>query len=195
MKNFDSLFKDVFSTSKINIGIEDKSFEILKSFGSIRFKIEFRGPHGSDKIKVDITKGEIILFPVERKPVFNIYSDFEEEQKIVIKAYSLKEVLIEKMVALMGRRIPRDLYDFYYLTEKENMELEEVYTEFMRKAENKEHNPRDFLAKVKSKETSLKMDWEKILSGQMRKGELPPFNEVWRKASVNFKKLMKLIEK
>ena len=63
MKNFDSLFKDVFSTSKINIGIEDKSFEILKSFGSIRFKIEFRGPHGSDKIKVDITKGEIILFP------------------------------------------------------------------------------------------------------------------------------------
>jgi predicted nucleotidyltransferase component of viral defense system len=99
------------------------------------------------------------------------------------------------MVALMGRRIPRDLYDFYYLTEKENMELEEVYTEFMRKAENKEHNPRDFLAKVKSKETSLKMDWEKILSGQMRKGELPPFNEVWRKASVNLKKLMKLIEK
>ena len=195
MKNFDSLFKDVFSTSKINIGIEDKSFEILKSFGSIRFKIEFRGPHSSDKIKVDITKGEIILFPVERKPVFNIYSDFEEEQKIVIKAYSLKEVLIEKMVALMGRRIPRDLYDFYYLTEKENMELEEVYTEFMRKAENKEHNPRDFLAKVKSKETSLKMDWEKILSGQMRKGELPPFNEVWRKTSVNFKKLMKLIEK
>jgi hypothetical protein len=91
MKNFDSLFKDVFSTSKINIGIEDKSFEILKSFGSIRFKIEFRGPHSSDKIKVDITKGEIILFPVERKPVFNIYSDFEEEQKIVIKATLLKK--------------------------------------------------------------------------------------------------------
>ena len=47
------------------------------------------------------------------------------------------------MVALMGRRIPRDLYDFYYLTEKENMELEEVYTEFMCKAENKEHSFED----------------------------------------------------
>lgn len=195
MKNFDSLFKEVFNASRINIGIENKSFEILKSSGSIRFKIEFKGPHGSDKIKVDITKGEIILFPVEQKPVFNIYSDLEEEQKIVIKVYSLKEVLIEKMVALMGRNIPRDLYDFYYLTEKENIELEEVYIEFIRKAENKGHNPKEFADKVKPKETSFKRDWEKTLSGQMRKGELPPFNEVWRKANVEFKKLLELIEK
>jgi hypothetical protein len=42
---------------------------------------------------------------------------------------------------------------------------------------------------------AIKRDWEKTLSGQMRKEELPPFNEVWRKANVKFRKLMALIEK
>ena len=194
MKNFDTLFKEVLAASRINIDIEDKSFEILKTSGSIRFKLAFKGPHGSDTIKVDLTKGEVILFPVEQKPVLNIYSDLEEEEKIIIKAYSLKEVLIEKLVALMGRTIPRDLYDFHYLTEIEGIELEEVYIEFMRKAENKNHNPREFIDKVKPKETSLKRDWEKTLSGQIRKDELPSFKELWRKASVKFKKLMELVD-
>ncbi|OGU33162.1 MAG: hypothetical protein A2057_10405 [Ignavibacteria bacterium GWA2_35_9] len=192
-KNFDSLFKEIFNASRINIGIEDKSFEILKNSGSIRFKIEFKGPHGSDTIKVDITKGEIILFPVKQKPVLNIYSDLQEEEEIIIKAYSLKEVLIEKMVALMGRTISRDLYDFHYLTENVGLELEDVYIEFMSKAENKKHNPREFADKVKPKETSFKRDWEESLIRQMKKEDLPAFNVVWRKANVKFKKLMELI--
>ena len=193
-KNFDSLFKEIFNASRINIGIEDKSFEILKNSGSIRFKIEFKGPHGSDTIKVDITKGEIILFPVKQKPVLNIYSDLQEEEEIIIKAYSLKEVLIEKMVALMGRTISRDLYDFHYLTENVGLELEDVYIEFMSKAENKKHNPREFADKVKPKETSFKRDWEESLIRQMKKEDLPAFNVVWRKANVKFKKLMELVE-
>ena len=36
MKNFDSLFKEVFNASRINIGIEDKSLEVLKNSGSNR---------------------------------------------------------------------------------------------------------------------------------------------------------------
>ena len=194
MKNFDSLFKEVFNASRINIGIEDKSFEVLKNSGSIRFKIEFKGPHGSDKIKIDMTKGEIILFPVEQRPVINIYSDLEEEQKIIIKSYSLKEILIEKLVALMGRTIPRDLYDFHYLTEVECIELDEIYIEFVNKAENKKHNPKEFANKVKPKESAFKRDWEKNLSKQMKKEDLPDFNEVWRKANTKFKKLMEFIE-
>jgi len=47
------------------------------------------------------------------------------------------------MIALMGRTIPRDLYDFYYLTEEQDIELESIYREFMTKAENKGHNPKE----------------------------------------------------
>jgi predicted nucleotidyltransferase component of viral defense system len=42
-----------------------------------------------------------------------------------IQVYSLKEILSEKVVALTGRarNEPRDLYDVWYLTERENMTI------------------------------------------------------------------------
>jgi predicted nucleotidyltransferase component of viral defense system len=48
--------------------------------------------------------------------MLNQYSDIEEEGDIIIQSYGLEEIVIEKMAALMGRTIPRDLYDFDYLT-------------------------------------------------------------------------------
>jgi predicted nucleotidyltransferase component of viral defense system len=194
MKNFDSLFKEVFNASRIKPGVEDNSFDIHESSGSIKFKIEFKGPHGSDTIKVDITRGEKILFDVKERTIFNIYSDLEQEDEIRINAYSLKEVLIEKITALMGRTISRDLYDFNYLTEEEGMKLEDVYIEFMTKAENKGHNPKEFIDKVKPKEDIFKRDWEESLIKQIKKGDLPDFKEVWRKANRKFRKLIELLE-
>ena len=47
----------------------------------------------------------------------------------------------------MGRTIPRDLYDFHYLVEEEGIELRNIYIEFMRKAKNKGHNPKEFFDK------------------------------------------------
>ena len=42
-----------------------------------------------------------------------------------IQVYSLKEILSEKVVALTdrARNEPRDLYDVWYLTERENMTI------------------------------------------------------------------------
>lgn len=194
MKNFDSLLKEVFNASRIKLEIEGNSFETHESSGSIKFKIEFKGPYGSDAIKADITRGEIILFDVKERTIFNIYSDLEQENEISINTYSLKEVLIEKITALMGRTISRDLYDFNYLTEDEEMELADVYIEFMIKAENKGHNPKEFIDKVKPKEAIFKRDWEESLIKQMKKGSLPDFNEVWRKANRKFRKLIELLE-
>ena len=194
MKNFDSLFEEVFNASRIVLGVEDNSFDIHKNSGSFKYKIEFKGPHGSDTIKVDITRGEKILFDIEQRPILNIYSDIEQEDEININTYSLEEVLIEKMISLMGRTIPRDLFDFNYLTEVENMELEDVYIEFITKAENKGHNPKEFTDKVIKKEAVFKRDWEESLVKQMRKGDLPDFKEVWRKTNGKFKKLMELLE-
>ena len=98
------------------------------------------------------------------------------------------------MAALMGRSIPRDLYDFDYLLEEEGMDLNSVYMEFMTKAENKGHNPKDFFDKVTGKEAIYKRDWEASLSKQMRKEDLPEFKELWRKATSNFKSLMTMME-
>lgn len=93
----------------------------------------------------------------------------------------------------MGRTIPKDLFDFHYLTEEEDMKLEDVYREFMIKAENKGHNTKEFSDKIKLKESIFKRDWEENLVNQMRKGDLPDFKEVWRKLNRKFKKLMELL--
>lgn len=63
------------------------------------------------------------------------YSDLEAEFKL--QCYSLSEVLIEKMAALMGRTEPRDLYDFWYLTEVERIDTSEHSVSFHHKAKGK----------------------------------------------------------
>jgi predicted nucleotidyltransferase component of viral defense system len=195
IENFNATFKEVLQASRIPLSIADGSFDIHKDSGSIKFKIDYEGPHGKDSIKVDITRGEKMVFDVENRKVFNQYSDLEEEDEIIIKSYSLNEVLVEKMAALMGRTIPRDLYDFDYLLEEEGLKLEDVFIEFMLKAENKGHDPKNLLAKVSAKEATFKRDWETSLSNQMKKEDLPEFKNLWRKALSNLKEAINLMEK
>ncbi len=90
-------------------------------------------------------------FGVETRPVFGEYSDLPEEL-FLLQCYSLSEVLIEKMAALMGRIQVRDLYDFWHLTENERMSTKEHKPEFERKARNKKLNHEQFQEKVSSKE-------------------------------------------
>lgn len=195
IENFNATFKEVLQASRIPLSIADGSFDIHKDSGSIKFKIDYEGPHGKDSIKVDITRGEKMVFDVENRKVFNQYSDLEEEDDFIIKSYSLNEVLVEKMAALMGRTIPRDLYDFDYLLEEEGLKLEDVFIEFMIKAENKGHDPKNLLAKVSAKEATFKRDWETSLSNQMKKEDLPEFKNLWRKALSNLKEAINLMEK
>ena len=193
LMNFNGLFDNIYETARIQLQTEKGSFEIHRSSGSIKFRIGFNGPHGNDYVKVDITRGEKILFDCGPKTVQNIYSDLDEENEINIKAYSLQEILIEKMAALMGRTIPRDLFDFYFLTESEGIEMEEVYIEFITKAENKGHDPKTLLQKVTPKATIFKRDWEISLANQIKKENFPAFKEVWRKANGQFRKLIALL--
>lgn len=195
LENFNTSFELVFKSSRIPLSITKESFDIHKDSGSIKFKIDYEGPHGKDSIKVDLTRGEKILFDIENRKVINQYSDLEEEEDIVIKTYSLNEILVEKMAALMGRTIPRDLYDFDYLLEEEGLSLEDVYIEFMTKAENKGHDPKNLLKKVSAKEATFKRDWELSLVNQMKKEDLPEFKNLWRKALSNLKEAMSLMER
>lgn len=116
---------------------------------------------GSRDLKIDITRGEILETETETKSIFRNYSDLEEEFNI--QCYSLGEVLIEKMTALMGRTEPRDLYDFWYLVEIERMKITDFLFEFQNKAQHKKQNSEKFMEKALSKEATFKRDWEKKL--------------------------------
>lgn len=160
----------------------------------LKFKLSYNATHGSDEIKVDVTRGEIIEFDIEHRMMINSYSDLADEGETRIHCYSLEEVLIEKMTAMMGRTICRDLYDFHYLIEEGGINLQDVVPEFIRKAKNKGHTPTEFISKVTPKMKTFARDWNSSLSKQMVEDDLPEFQTLWRKSSAHIKYLMKLLE-
>ena len=183
---FNKLFEFIKEESNIDMRIDPKKWTIHES-GSPQFYIDYvatlQGSMGSRDLKIDITRGEILETAFEIKTIFRTYSDLEE--KFNLQCYSLAEVLIEKMTALMGRTEPRDLYDFWYLTEIERFEITDHLFEFENKARHKKQDPNKFTEKVLSKETVLKRDWTKKLVTQIH--DLPEYEKVFREAKRHFK--------
>ena len=137
---FNRIFREIKEAANIDISIPESSKDIHETTGSIKFYIDYVGPLGGngDHVKIDITRGEKLEFEIHQGIVIHQYSDLEEESETFkVQAYKLEEVVIEKMAALMGRTVPRDLYDFEYLTNNEGIELQDVYFEYQRKAEHK----------------------------------------------------------
>ncbi len=185
-EEFKKLFEFTLEEANIEMQIEDKKWTIHET-GSPQFYIDYVGPlkgnMGSRDLKIDITRGEILETAIEPKPIFRTYSDLEEEFKL--QCYSLSEVLIEKMAALMGRTEPRDLYDFWYLTEVERIDTSKNAFSFHHKAKRKNQDPEKFAEKVLAKEAALKRDWDKKLASQIH--DLPKYDDVFREAKRHFK--------
>ena len=161
-----------------------------KSSQSFNFYIAYIGPLsgnlGSRDLKVDITRNEILEYNVLDLKINSNYSDLSD-YNFKIKCYSLSEIFIEKMTALLGRTIPRDLYDLWYLLEYEQIDIQNHIYEFERKAKNKGHNYIELADKILKKENILKRDWEKSLKNQIQ--DLPDFAEVMRKIKKHLRKL------
>jgi predicted nucleotidyltransferase component of viral defense system len=183
---FDNLFDFIKEETNMDMRIDEKKW-IIHEIGSPQFYIDYvsslQGNMGSRDLKIDITRGEILETEIEYRNIYRNYSDLEEEFQI--QCYSLAEVLIEKMTALMGRTEPRDLYDFWYLTEIEGINVDEHIFSFYNKAENKKHDPKQLMEIVLKKETAFKRDWAKKLASQIH--DIPKYDEVFRGAKRHLK--------
>ena len=187
---FAKTFAEIKEAANIDLSIPEDSKEIHES-DNIKFFIEYVGPLGGkgDHVKTDISRGEKLEFDIEKRNMLNQYSDLAEENEITIQNYGLEEIVIEKMAALMGRTIPRDLYDFEYITNTEGVELQDVFYEFQRKAKHKGHDPSRFKEKVIGKKKTFELAWNKNLCHQIK--SLRRFRDVWR----DFNKQIRNFEK
>lgn len=171
-------------TLKVN---QDKE-KVHLATNSLKFFIDYvaplQGAMGSRDLKVDVTRGEVLEFDLREYPMFNEYSD--AEQDIKINCYSLSEVLIEKMAAIMGRTIPRDVYDLWYLFEYEGLDLADHHIEFESKARNKGQDPNEFRKKFDGSLEKYRSAWKKSLENQMP--EVPAFDDVIRELNKHFRK-------
>ena len=165
-----------------NIPLQIRAHRVHAQSQGLNCYVDYIGPldarPGSRDLKIDITRNERLEFETQQRKISAAYSDLEATG-FSLRCYSLSEILIEKMAALMGRTVPRDLYDFWYLTEMEQLDLNDHVIEFESKARRKGHDPTQFAGKVRSKEGKYKSEWSSNLAHQIK--DLPDFEEVWRR--------------
>lgn len=182
-------FKEIFDYIKeeanIPLGIIDNNEH---EDGGINFYISYVGPLGGQgankKIKVDISRSEVLAFEPLKMPVLNGYTDLEAYGLL---CYTLEEVLVEKMRSVMQRMVARDFYDIWYLLEVEKMEAGHYLNEFSQKCKSKNLKTADFPAKLQERLPQYKGRWKNSLSEQIK--DLPDFEQVEREVQRHLKKL------
>lgn len=139
-------------------------------------------PRGADqklRIKLDLTKHEIIVDTPVRMKILNPYSEPLPQSEGVL-TYSIEELTAEKIRALYERARPRDLYDVVHLFRNYAKEFSvERVREILRK--KCEHKKIAFptLARIMEGEhvAELRADWDVMLRQQL--AALPDFESFW----------------
>ncbi|MBK5202366.1 MAG: nucleotidyl transferase AbiEii/AbiGii toxin family protein [Prolixibacteraceae bacterium] len=182
-------FQEVFKYTKEEANIPLEIIDDNKhEDGSINFYIGYVGPlggHGGNKkVKVDISKSELIVFKSVTNISFEEYSDLESFE---LKCYPLEEVLVEKMRSIMQRMQARDYYDIWYLMEEYEMNIAYYMNEFEAKCKHKGLDPKTFLTKLEQRIPQYKARWISSMKDQIKK--LPDFEQVDREVQRQLKKI------
>lgn len=132
---------------------------------------------GDDRLKIDITTPELLVFEAAERPLLDAYSD--AGSSVTVTCYSLEEVFLEKVVCLLDpKRIqPRDLYDLVQLASGGAVDLQGVSWRFQEKARFKGLEPTRLHEAVERKSAQLKRAWETQLGEQLPMGTLPGYED------------------
>jgi predicted nucleotidyltransferase component of viral defense system len=153
------------------------------------FYLRYTGPlPGSNDVKVDLTLDEVLSFPLEDRPVLRGYLEFADlPENRPILVYSLNEIAAEKTLALTdpARNEPRDLYDLWYLTDNEEVHLDQILTAICQKMEFRQKPCEGLQVALARKEARLHALWNTRLAHQMT--TLPPFERVFREMRRTFR--------
>lgn len=149
-------------------------------FESTTLLVNYVGPLrarlGSRRLKVDVTRGESLLYPLNERPLQAPYSDYPTG--ITLPTYTLEEIVIEKLCALIGRTEPRDLYDLHWLFEWGDVDLGFLPANFVAKCRHKGVDPKRLDQVLTDKVGTFERLWASRLAVQVP--DLPHLNEVLR---------------
>lgn len=151
--------------------------------------VNYVGPLGASLdsrfLKVDFSRGELLLDPPDDRLLTAPYRDYPSH--IRLPTYTVEEILIEKLRALLQRREPRDLYDVYWLFEWGNVDRAFLPHSFARKCEHKGLDPTRLHDVLRGRAATFEKLWASRLAQQVT--ELPHFEEVLRVVRRNVRDL------
>lgn len=136
----------------------------------------------TSSIKIEIILYEQMIFPAENMRVIHTYSDKLTSWADSVPCYDLKEVLAEKLRALIQRSYtaPRDYYDIWYLSRHNSyLDWDAIVIAFHKKMQFKglSFNGVDQLLND-ANDNILKKAWKNSLEHQIASGELPAYDTV-----------------
>lgn len=148
-------------------------------------------------IKIEIILYEKMLFKPALKTVYHDYSDQLTSAIDEVACYDIREVLSEKLRALIQRSYtaPRDFYDIWYLSKHVNdLDWVAIRQAFFEKLAFKglEFASVDQLLNAKS-ENTVKRAWKNSLGHQIASRKLPAFDEVKKDLELLFNEIFETI--
>ncbi len=153
---------------------------------SLTAYVSFVGPLqarlGTRDVKIDFTLSEKLVFLVDKRPILSAYSDRVERS---IQSYSLEEVIVEKLCAIIGRNEPRDVYDLHFLLNRNDIDFHLISAAYVKKADSKGVDPSRLHGVLEKKGPTLARMWETRLRHQVK--ELPHLEQVLRELNRKLK--------
>ncbi len=176
MSELEGLIKSILQTAKRDSGINFQnnvlSEENINGYKmDIYFRIFRRGGNPL-RIKFDITKPEkeIMILPLVRKEIFHSYSD---NCSAIALAYSLQEIMAEKLRSIFERTRARDIYDVWYISK--DTDFTQALAIFPAKCEFKKITPE--INDILSRKEDFQNAWNSSLEHQIK--ALPEFETVF----------------
>jgi len=177
-------FKQICDAMKSDSGITMvyKDMDRHPHSNSYTFRMAYIGPIGKEReVKVDITKDEKIVRPLEKKPLLRSYPEFSDiPTGPLVTAYSIDEIIIEKILALSdkSRCQPRDLYDLWNLTNSGKVDIGGIGCDLLPKLYHHKRRTDTVDSEIDSKEGKLRSAWSTRLEAQM--SSVPEFDGAFR---------------
>ena len=124
------------------------------------------------RIKLDLTRPERerMILPLQKMPVLHPYSD---NCSAIVLAYSIHEIIAEKIRSIFERTRPRDLYDLWFFTE--NFDIRQALKILPEKCEFKA--VKTDIKSVMERKDDFSSAWENSLVHQLK--DLPDFDLVF----------------
>ena len=168
--------------SEVGIGLQVNDEVIPRQDRGMTFYIRYSGPLRAmidrGEVKIDISWHELLVWPVQHRPLLKIFSD--EPGKHPICVYSPQEIITEKVRAILepARCEPRDVFDLMNLSQHHDPGRFDIGSALSRKAAFKGLDSGKLRKVIKKKRARYKKEWSGRL--QYHLSPLPEFDHCWR---------------